>query len=230
MTVQFNLLPDIKVQYLKAKRQKHLVVLASVTASIVAVTVFVILLVTVFMLQKKNISDLNKDIKTTSSQLQSVQDLDKILTVQNQLNTLPGLHDDKVVSSRLTDFLPKITPATVSISKLDVDFAQNTMTIAGSTNELTAVNILADTLKFAKYNTKDNTEAKTAFSKVVLTSFGRTENSATYEISFKFDSVIFSNIEGVNLIIDPATVTASQASTPEQPAFEEQQTEQGGAQ
>ena len=75
MTIQFNLLPDIKVQYLKAKRQKHLVVLASVSASLIAVAVFVILLTTVFVLQKKNISDLDKDIKSSSGQLQSVEDL-----------------------------------------------------------------------------------------------------------------------------------------------------------
>ncbi|MEK7152502.1 MAG: hypothetical protein AAB834_01015, partial [Patescibacteria group bacterium] len=70
MAVQFNLLPDIKVQYLKAKRQKHLFVLGSVAAIIVALSVFILLITIVYGLQKKNLNDLNKDIKAASKELQ----------------------------------------------------------------------------------------------------------------------------------------------------------------
>jgi Tfp pilus assembly protein PilN len=214
MTIQFNLLPDIKVQYLKAKRQKHLVVLASVSASVVALAVFVILLTTVFVLQKKNIADLNKDIKSSSTQLQNVEDLDKILTVQNQLNSLPALHSDKVVASRLADYLIQVTPATISISKLSIDYEANTMTIAGSTGDLTAVNIFTDTLKFTKFKTKDNSEEKLAFSKVVLASFARDEKSATYELGFEFDPTIFSNSEEVSLVVPQIVTTRSEVAKP----------------
>ena len=214
MTIQFNLLPDIKVQYLKAKRQKHLVVLASVSASLIAVAVFVILLTTVFVLQKKNISDLNKDIKSSSDQLQSVEDLNKILTVQNQLQALPALHDQKVVSSRLADYMAQVTPATISISKLTIDYAQNTIVIAGSTNDLSAINTYTDTLKFTKYKTKNSDEEKSAFSKVVLAGFTRDIQSATYEIGLEFDPAIFSNSEEVSLAVPQIVTTRSEVAKP----------------
>lgn len=216
MTIQFNLLPDIKVQYLKAKRQKHLVVLASVSASLIAVAVFVILLTTVFVLQKKNISDLNKDIKSSSDQLQSVEDLNKILTVQNQLQALPDLHNQKVVSSRLSDYMAQVTPATISISKLTIDYAQNTIVVAGSTNDLSAINTYTDTLKFTKYkpNSSDGDEEKSAFSKVVLVGFTRDIQSATYEIGLEFDPAIFSNSEEVSLVVPQIVTTRSEVAKP----------------
>lgn len=214
MSIQFNLLPDIKIQYLKAKRQKHLVVLASVSASAIALTIFVILLVTVFVLQKKNITDLNKDIKATSGQLQSVEDLNKILTVQNQLSALPALHDQKVVTSRLSDFLTQVTPATTNISKLSVDYALNTLSVAGASTDLSAVNTYTDTLKFTKYKTKSGSEEKNAFSKVVLVSFSRDTQSVTYEISLEFDPTIFNNDEEVSLVVPQIVTTRSEVAKP----------------
>src|SRR5687768_790771 len=98
--IQFNLLPDIKIQYLKAKRQKHMVMLGAVAAIIVSLAVFIVLITVVYGLQKKNLSDLNTDIKTASEELRDTKDLTKILTVQNQLKALPALHDQKVVSTR----------------------------------------------------------------------------------------------------------------------------------
>lgn len=214
MSIQFNLLPDIKIQYLKAKRQKHLVVLASVAASAIALAVFIILLTTVFVLQKKNISDLNKDIKTSSGELQNVEDLNKILTVQNQLEALPDLHDSKVVSSRLADYMAQVTPATISISKLTIDFEQNTAVVAGSTNDLSAINVFTDTLKFTKYKTQNDEAEKSAFSKVVLSGFTRDVQSATYEIGFEFDPTIFSNSEEVTLAVPNIVTTRSQVAKP----------------
>lgn len=216
MTIQFNLLPDIKIQYLKAKRQKHLVVLASVSASIVALAIFIILLTTVFVLQKKNLNDLNKDIKTASKELQGIENLNKILTVQNQLAALPDLHNQKVVASRLLGYLSQVTPATANISKLTVDYSLNTMTVAGGTGDLTSVNTYVDTLKFTKFTTGESSEQKNAFSEVVLKGFTRDPDGATYEIAFKFDPVIFSNSSEVQLVVPQVITTRSQVEKPTQ--------------
>jgi Tfp pilus assembly protein PilN len=212
--IQFNLLPDIKVQYLKAKRQKRLVVVSSVLASAVALAVFVLLLSTVFILQKKNLSDLNKDIKSNSSQLQGVKDLNKILTVQNQLGALTSLHDNKVVSSRLLDYLTQVTPSDASISKLDVDFAAHTMIISGTANAASIVNTYADTLKFTKYQVKSGSTEQNAFSNVVLNSFTRDSKTATYEIDLSYDPVIFSNADNVTLKVPNIISTRSEVDKP----------------
>ena len=212
--IQFNLLPDIKIQYLKAKRQKHVIVLVATIATLASLGIFILLLTTVFVLQKKNISDLNKDIKSSSEELKSVDDLNKILTVQNQLGALTGLHDEKVVSSRLLDYLTQVTPATASVSKLEVDYATNTMSITGNAAALSIVNTYADTLKFTKFVTGENTEERNAFSEVVLSSFNRDNKGSTYEISLKFDPAIFENSEQVALRVPKIITTRSETDKP----------------
>lgn len=212
--IQFNLLPDIKIQYLKAKRQQHVVVVVSVLASLIALAIFIVLLTTVFVLQKKNLNDLNKDIKTASNQLYSIKNLDKILTVQNQLGVLTDLHTKKVVSSRLLDYLKQLTPADASISKVTVDYAEETMVISGSAGNLTTVNTYTDTLKFTKYTTAQDNEEKNAFSEVVLQSFTRDSKSTTYAIAFKFDPLIFSNQEEIKLKVPQIITTRSEVEKP----------------
>lgn len=212
--IQFNLLPDIKIQYLKAKRQKHVVILISIVASVAMSALFILLLTTVFVLQKKNISDLNKDIKTSSNKLQGVQDLNKILTVQNQLGALTTLHDKKVVSSRLLDYLTQVTPATASVSKLEVDYSLNTMTIDGNAAALNVVNTYTDTLKFTKYVTGESTDEKNAFSDVVLKSFTRDAKNTTYSISLKYDPLIFSGSKQITLKVPKIITTRSETDKP----------------
>lgn len=212
--IQFNLLPDIKIQYLKARRQKHLVVMISIVASAISLAIFILLLVTVFGLQKKNLSDLNKDITSSSRELQSNKNLNKILTVQNQLGALTALHDEKVVSSRLLDFLAQITPANASIAKAEVDYTDKTLTIDGSTDTLNTVNTFTDTLKFTKFVTGAGGREKNAFSNVVLTSFTRDSKTSIYEINFAFNPEIFSNSQDVSLKVPQIITTRSEVDKP----------------
>lgn len=212
--IQFNLLPDIKIQYLKAKRQEHAVLLGATVAIIVSLTVLALLLVVVHGLQKKNLSDLNADIKAASEELRATEDLSKILTVQNQLNELPNLHDQKATASRLFDYLSQVTPTEANISKLDVDFASSTMTISGDAASLTVVNKYTDTLKFTKYHTEKSSDQNSAFSEVVLSSFSRDSQRATYNIMFKFDPVIFDGTEKVTLTVPQIVSTRSQVAKP----------------
>lgn len=216
--IQFNLLPDIKQQYLKAQRQKHLVVFISTIATIAAVALMVVLVLVVNVWQKKSINDLTSDIKKYSNQLSGTEDLNKILTVQNQLNSLTSLHDKKAVATRLFDYVTKLTPANANIAKLNIDYAKNTITISGTANALSTVNTYVDTLKFTKYKIvsgqgKSNTE-KQAFSSVVLTAFGRTNKDTTYTINAKFDPVIFSELSEVELTVPQITTTRSATEQP----------------
>src|ERR1017187_3214560 len=138
--IQFNLLPDVKLQYLKARRLRRLVVSASTIAIIASLTLLLLLVGTVYVFQKKNLSDLNRDIGTYSGQLQNTPNLDKILTVQNQLNVLTSLHNQKAVASRLFGYLKQITPSAASISQLNVDYTKHTISFTGSAKSLDIVN------------------------------------------------------------------------------------------
>lgn len=155
--VQFNLLPDVKLEYIKARRTKRLVTLLSIVVSGAALAVLLLMVVTVYGVQKKSLSDLNKDIKKYSDQLKAVPDLSKILTVQNQLAALdgtsskPGLHDQKPVATRLFGYISQLTPPQASISKLHVDYAANAMTITGEAPSLEIINSFTDEIKATTY-------------------------------------------------------------------------------
>lgn len=212
--IQFNLLPDIKQQYLKAQRQKHLVVFISTIASIVAISVFIILVLVVQVWQKKSISDLNGDIKQYSNQLAETPDLDKILTVQNQLGKIESLHDQKPAAQRLFTYVTQLTPSKASISKLDIDFEQNLLTITGSSDGLATVNTYVDTIKFTDFKTTEGNETKKAFSNVVLSAFARTNDNTTYTITANFDPILFDQKQQVTLIVPKKTTTRSTTQQP----------------
>lgn len=213
--IQFNLLPDIKIQYLRARRQKHLVLLSSIVVIIVSIAFIVLLISIVFVLQKKNLSDLNGDIKSASAELESTPDLNKMLTVQNQLRSLENLHNSKPVATRLFGYVNQATPAAASISRLIIDYEKLTLSMSGSADSLITVNTFVDTLKFTTYHTATNDEdEKDAFNAVVLSSFGRDSRGATYTITLNFDTTIFSEREDITLTVPKKITTRSEVEQP----------------
>jgi Tfp pilus assembly protein PilN len=210
--VQFNLLPDVKLEYVKTQRTKRLLTLVSLFASAGALAILFLSFVSVDVVQKKSLHDLNSDITKYSSQLKSVPDLDKILTVQNQLGTLTNLHDQKPVVSRLFSFVTQVTPAQASLNNLNLDFAANTITVGGSAPSLDVVSTYTDTLKATKYKMGGSSMDMHAFSNVVLSSFGRTDKGATFTITLNFDPAIFNTKNDVTLEV-PQSANASQSTT-----------------
>jgi hypothetical protein len=227
--IQFNLLPDVKLQYIRARYRQRIVVAISLVTTGVCLAIFILLILFVRVAQTKELSDLSKDITTSKNKLEGTKDLDKVLTIQNQLNSITGLHDQKVISSRLLDYLTKLTPLQATISDVDSDFTVgvNKMTIKGNADALSTVNKYADTLKFTVYpKTVDNksTEVK-AFSNVTLKSFsiGTATSVASaskgigYELSFNFDPDIFANTKDADppeLIVPKIITTRSETEKP----------------
>lgn len=220
--IQINLLPDIKLEYLRSKRMKRLVILVSSAVAGVGIATVCILFFAVNILQKNYIKDLSRDIDTSISDLKGTKDLDKILTIQNQLVSLPDLHTQKPVTSRLYRYLAQITPENATISKLEVDFSLKTIQITGVSDSLSTNNKFVDTLKFTKFSAQQDGSTQSdlqAFSNVVLTSFGRTDNEASYVIDFNFDAGLFDSSKEVALTIPQIITTRSET---EKPLFEEQ--------
>lgn len=212
--VQFNLLPDIKIQYLKARHQKRLFMFISTIVIIATVVVIVLLVSFVFGVQRKSMNDLSKDIDSKGGTLSSTQDLNKILTVQNQLKALPGLHDSKAVASRLFGYVSQVTPADATIARLNINFETNALELSGSATSLEVVNVFTDTLKFTQFTTKEDSTQKQAFSEVVLSTFGRDEKTASYTINVKFDPIIFSELDEVTLTVPNIVTTRSEVAQP----------------
>lgn len=215
--IQFNLLPDVKIEFLKTRYRRRLVTAISAVSTAVCIVIFTALFIGVRVGQTKHLSDLNDDIKARSATLQGKKDLNKILTIQNQLNSLPGLHDKRVIASRLFDYLSRVVPPQATITNLNVDFLANKMTITGTTDTIATVNKFVDTLKFTDYQvqqtveqSKNNEPGNTgkAFNSVVLSNFSLTDTSAasqqagvSYQIDLLFEAAIFATIKDLK---DPA--------------------------
>lgn len=214
--IQFNLLPDVKQEFIKARRAKRTAITAATVIGGGALFVFIMLFLVVNVVQKKHLRDLDQDIKQYSQQLQATPDLNKILTIQNQLNSLPALHDDKIVASRLPQYLGKLTPAKASISKLQIDFSAKTITITGTADSLSTVNKYVDTIKFTKYTTTKDSSQKAAFNNVVLGTFSRQTTSTSFTITANFEAAIFDNEAEVSLVVPKIISTRSETEKPAQ--------------
>jgi Tfp pilus assembly protein PilN len=232
MSVQFNLLPDVKLEFARQQKAKRLVYSLSFLVSAVVIAIFVVSFISVDVLQKKLLSDANKDITDYSQKLKSIPQLDKVLTIQNQLHSLPGLHQQKHYDSRLFTYLPQITPTNISIGKVDIDNSANTVQFTGTSNTVENINKFVDTIKFTQYKVNDikdkngcaatsgkwdnNTQicTKNAFSSVVLTKVDRDNQGASYIIDSNFDPALFLGTEDVLLIVPQQTTTRSVINTP----------------
>ncbi len=208
---QFNLLPNVKLEYVKTQHTKHLLTVASVLVSIVSLVIFALSIVTVDVVQKKSLDDLNHSIAVYNTKLTSIKGLDKMLTVQNQLRTLTSLHDKKPVASRLFAYIAQLTPAQASLNQLSVDFTANTLTVGGSAPTLDAVSTYTDTLKATTYKLNGTETGTHAFSNVVLSAFGRTTSGATFTITCTFDPAIFNTNDSIALTV-PQSANANQSS------------------
>lgn len=213
--IQFNLLPDIKLEYIKSKRSKRSIILISTIVAGGALAIFVLLFMTVNVLQKQHLNNLNRDIKRDTEKLQSIDGLDRILTVQNQLNKLTELHDGKPVISRFKGYITQITPAQVSYASITLNITAGTINFSGSADSFRTINQFVDTLKFTKYTLGESKEEANAFSEVVLTSFGKDEKGASYEIDLKFDPLIFASQSSVHLVVPNIITTRSAVERPD---------------
>jgi Tfp pilus assembly protein PilN len=219
MKLQFNLLPDVKQEYLKAQRTKRTVITIAIVTSAVALFILILMLTTVYIVNKKQLSDANKDIQHYSAQLKAIPNLDKILTVQNQLKSLSGLHSNKHAVSRMFTYIPQITPLNVCLGKLNLDLGQNTLILEGTSDSQKSINTFIDTLKFTKYQLDQKDTGKYAFTSVVESQFGIDSSGtiqtrcdgkiapASYQITVQFDPILFSNTQNVALSVPQGLVT-----------------------
>lgn len=190
-TVQFNLLPDSKLEFNRTQKTKKLVFTIAIVACGASLAIFLVMLGLVDGVQKKLMDDAATKVDKSSQQLQDL-DVGKIITVQNQLKALPGLHQQKHMISRIFTYLPKITPPSVSINKLDLDMAKNTMSLSGTAGSQKDVNTLIDTLKFTTYKVGSDNPAP-AFQSVVESGFNINAKGVGYTVDMQFDPKLFAN-------------------------------------
>jgi len=225
---QFNLLPEIKLEYLKAEKERRLVV--GITALVTVISIIIaITLYSLTLIQKNQINNYAADINEQGRIITGQKNLNDLLTVQNQIGTITSLHNQDPAVSNLAGYLNQLIPVNASISNLTISFnsgsnaslggaTSNSVTLSGSANSLATVNQLVDILKYATFRVKGTPGSQQAFSSVVLTSFGLNANgsgpTASYTINFNFDPTLFNITDQVSLNVPSIVATRSQLEQP----------------
>lgn len=219
--IQINLLPSIKAEYVKAQRTKRTVITISIIAVAVSLGVVGLLSSVAYGTQQLQLNNLKNDIAKSEQNIKDVKDLDKILTIQNQLFALTPLHESKPVMERLFTYLQQTTPDSVVLEKYVINNEDFTWSVDGEAPSIELVNKYVDTLKFTEIAPiQENQEKQYAFSEVVLSSFSKSEKGYTFTIDFKFSDQLFSSANtDIKLLIPNITTTRSQTQLPSSTIF-----------
>ncbi len=210
--IQFNLLPDVKKEYVKAKRTKRLIMTGSFVISAASAGIVLILFSIVQVAQKAHISDLTDDIQKEANAIQSTENLGQLLTVQNQLLVLPSLHEQKPKTSRIFTYIPFVSPLQVKVGLLDYDSASGTMSLQGTADTIATINKFVDNIKATRYSVvvqdEDNaTATKLAPFTQVATQLSGDNDTASFKIEFTFDKTIFDNTKEIVMYLGDQSVT-----------------------
>ena len=231
--IQINLLPDIKLQYQKARRTQAKVVSGAIMTCIVAVGAVVLAVMWVYGIQGLQKSQLTKSIDKKYSELSSIKDIDKYVTVQSQLANISGLHSEKVMMSRIFEVMSKLNPKApnnVRVSTLTVDTTATTITIDGQADSFTGLETFRDTLKNASLSyaaTGQGTEKKTATTESLFTpdsvmiltqGVGKTTEGkvlVSFKISVQYNPNVFArDTTDIAIIVPNKETTQSKEDAP----------------
>lgn len=147
--IEINLIPDVKQELIRAQRVRSVVISFSIVAGIVALGIVALLAAYVFGVQTVRSALADDGIKKGSEQLASVEDLSKVLTIQNQLSLISELNSQKKIDSRIFDVLSAIIPPapnSVQVSSLNIDAEQSQISMEGQTRAFDALEIFKKTV------------------------------------------------------------------------------------
>jgi hypothetical protein len=201
--IEINLIPDVKRELLKAQRARTYVISGAIITSIIAAGVIVLLLIYIYGFQLIRESRLDADIKREEATLMQVEDLSKILTIQNQLAVMSTLNDQKKMDSRIFDVVAAIVPPepnSVAISGVTLDAATSTITLEGQTRAFDSMEVFKKTIDSAivVYNGPDGEESVPLADNIDTeqVSYGKDANNNTvviFTISFEYPEELFSS-------------------------------------
>lgn len=167
--ISLNLLPDVKKDLLKVRRERNLVMMVSIVAVIGSLAVLGLLFLWMGALTGLKMLDENKinDAKAKIETAKEDEQLDKYLTIQNQLAQIDGLKGGQLIHSRLMDFLVQLNPAEpnnvfLRSVRLTADgegeSADLSVEIEGTTGNFASLDVYKNTLISAKLIYEDKPE------------------------------------------------------------------------
>ena len=193
--IEINLLPNVKRELLKTRAMRNRVISISFLVggvSIATVVVLALILGSQFAAEAVQ----NRVIKDRNDKLMAVEDLNKVVTIQNQLTKINEQHSRKKINSRIFDVVTAVNPVTpnnVSFSDIKVNPESKTITLEGSAvNGYSALETLKKTILNTKVQTTDGDKSsEVSLTKEIKngdTSFGEnSEGKKVLQFSFSFE-------------------------------------------
>ncbi len=217
--IQLNLLPDLKKDYLNSLRTRNRIVSLMIIVMMASVGVVVVAVGYTYGFQKWQLSEVNGNINKFRTALEKTPDINKYLTIQNQLAVLPSLHADKTIYSRLMDVLPALNPSaphSVSLSSVSVIEDGTAVSFSGQTPTFEALGVFKDTLAYAvlQYQTTDGggPVSENLFTDVVIESSGLAAQTEGRRVVFSIRALYNMNAFSTNIASIGVTVPSLQSS------------------
>jgi Tfp pilus assembly protein PilN len=213
--IEINLVPDVKQEFLKAKRVRTVVISTAVLVGLASIAIVALLAVYAFLGQTVRSSLADSEIKDKSAQLAKVEDLGKTLTIQHQLEELSEIHNGTNVMSRFFEMLAAINPSApnqVTFSMARVDAETNSVRLEGqAVNGFNAADTLKKTILSTTLSYRDETnEMKTLplAQSVALSELSYGEDSTgrkvlRFTLTFDYDPAFFSPVSRDAVIVPP---------------------------
>jgi len=201
--IEINLVPDVKQELIRARMIRSAVVSGAIITTIIAAAVVAILSVYIFGVQTVRGAVADEAIKKGSAQLASVEDLSKILTIQNQLTKINDLNDNKKIDSRIFVLLQAIIPPApndVKVSSVTIDAEEDSITLEGQTPIYPSLEAFKKTIDaaYVRYNDENDKQQDIALASnlsISNVSYGEDATGAKvlrFTVSFTYAQELFS--------------------------------------
>ncbi len=225
--IQINLLPDVKLEYLRARRMRNLVISGAVIAGLASAGVVVLLLLFLGVQAGREVIADN-GIEREYEKLSQVENLSELVTLQNQLDVIGSQHLTKTVNSRLFSVIQGVNPSgsdKVQYTTVVIDPIAKTLEIEGvARGGYAAVETFKKTIdntdiEFVRDQVQATEDIATNVS-IGETSFGESSGGdrvLQFKVTVTYNELLFSNQAGSMRIITPERridVTDSKAGVP----------------
>lgn len=236
--IELNLLPDVKKEFINAQRTRNTVISVSILVTIAAGIVTLLLAATVYGGQVAVMAAQTQSIQKKKAELGNKPEIDKYLTVQNQLKNIDSLHSSKPLYSQAFNYLQALNPAApnnVALTNLEIRAEDSKMEMTGTVRNFEALTIFKTTLESAKlnYTTRGSDEKQSTklFDSISLmdASLKSTDNGSlvSFTMQLFYPPAIF-DAATQNAVIDvPKEITSDSGRNAPKELFG---TEPGGAQ
>jgi hypothetical protein len=153
--IQLNLLPEVKAQFIKARRAYRLILIVSIIVSLVSLTGLIIYYISVDVVQRHTLNNNIALIQSETSKIKSSKDIDQVITIQKLLESLPALYSSIPRASNLIPYIVDTASPGITINTITMNYQTGLLSMTVQTDNLTDGNIYYNQLNYATYTIVD---------------------------------------------------------------------------